>query len=246
MSSKLTHLVWNYRTDKVEDKLMLLALAELSDRKGAFETSVAELAELTSMSSGMVKTVLSHFANSRIKLVKLPPREPQRDNELFSGLLTIDGPQARTLPVVEMDLMEMAREQNERLNQNKKNNHGKLNRSQRSQITPLNRSREEKQYNVLEIYMEKIPDWAEGLMFKKGVHGRQDIWDAFVVDVHGTGENIFSQTQLINRLHQKIDYFKGQSFSNLEQNAPFRPAKQSALSAFEEKYQDYLYDEHDD
>lgn len=120
MSSKLTHLVWNYRTDKVEDKLLLLALAELADRKGNFETSVAELAELTSMNAGMVKTVLSHFANSWVKLVKLPPREPQRDTEMFSGALTIDGPQTRTLPVMEMDLMEKAREQNERLNQNKK------------------------------------------------------------------------------------------------------------------------------
>ncbi|MGR5542736.1 hypothetical protein ACPV5V_29725, partial [Vibrio campbellii] len=83
-----------------------------------------------------------------------------------------------SIPVVDSNLMELAREQNERLNQNKQNNKGKLNRSQRSQIAPLHRSSNEKQYNVLQIHMEEIPEWAEGLMFKKGVHGRKEIWDS--------------------------------------------------------------------
>ncbi|CAM4202961.1 hypothetical protein [Vibrio agarivorans] len=247
MSSNFTHLAWSYPADKAEDKLLLLALAEISDRKGHFETSISELSELTSLSEGAVKTILRHFTNAQVRLVKFPPRENNRSSETFIGTLSLNGqpvPTAPTsIPVVDSNLMELAREQNERLNQNKQNNKGKLNRSQRSQIAPLHRSSNEKQYNVLQIHMEEIPEWAEGLMFKKGVHGRKEIWDSLVKDVHATGEKVFTQNQLINRLHQKIDYFKNLSFGGASDNTSKQHVKQSALSIFEDKYRDHLYDE---
>ncbi|PMJ91305.1 hypothetical protein [Vibrio sp. 10N.261.55.A7] len=245
MSSQFTHLAWSFKAIKHEDKLVLLALADMADNKGNFSTSIDELSEMTSMGGGILRTVLRHFYSSgHIHFSRLPPREQERNAETFLGKLCLDNQVTNTIPVVEMNLMEMALEQNERLQQNKKNNKGKLNRSQRSQIKPLHVSKDEKQYNVLEIYTEKIHDWAEGVMFKKGVHGRKDIWDSFVADVHETGEKIFSQTQLINRLHQKIDSAKDESFGRLRKDsAQNRPTRQSALSAFEEKFQDYLHDD---
>ncbi len=159
MSSKLTHLAWSYKAAKAEDKLLLLALAEIADRKGNFETSIAELSEMTGLSDGIIKTSIRHFNSAPISLIKFPPREYNRNAETFLGSLHLDNPNVNSLPVREMNLMELAKEQNERLNQNKKTNKGKLNRSQRSQIAPLNRSGEEKQYNVLQIHMEEIPDW---------------------------------------------------------------------------------------
>ncbi|KGY10874.1 hypothetical protein NM22_18435 [Vibrio tubiashii] len=244
MSAKYTHLAWSYRTLKYEDKLVLLALAEIADRNGNFESSINELVGMTSMSSGILRTVLRHFYSSgEVYFSKLPPRETERNGDTFVGALKLSVQESNTVPVVEMNLLEMAHEQNERIQQNKNNNKGKLNRSQRSQIKPLNTSSKDKQYNVLQIHMEEIPDWAEGLMFKKGVCGRQDIWNSFVEDVHNTGEKIFSQTQLTNRLHQKIDYFKDESFKVLKSNAKAPVTRQSALSAFEDKFQSYLDDD---
>lgn len=249
MSSKLTHLVWGYKTIKVEDKLLLLALAELADRNGNFQTSITELRELTGMSDGVISTTLHHFMSAQVKLVRLNRRD--QNSDCFSASLHIENSVANTTAhsqsaFNELDLLAQVQEQNERLQQNKQNNRGKLNRSQRAQIAPLHRPTNEKQYNVLEIHMEEIPNWAEGVMFKAGVQGRKDIWDSFVVDVHKTGEKIFTQTLLTNRLHQKIAYFKQQSFSNSQDSAHNRPVKQSALSDFEERYRDYLSDDDND
>lgn len=240
MSSKLTHLAWSYETRKSEDKLLVLALAEISDNKGNFVTSVSELSEMTGIPSGAIRTILRNFISPQVVLIRLHQRNT--NNEEFSGTLQLEANRNNYLSASRrLDLL--AQEQNERLNQNKKNNKGKLNRSQRSQIAPLSKSSDEKQYSVLEIHLEEIPDWAEGLMFKKGVAGREDIWGSFVVDVHATGERIFTISQLINRLHQKIEFFKDQSFSRVQHRAASRPAKQSALSDFEEKYKDYLGDD---
>ncbi len=247
MSAKYTHLAWNYRALKYENKLVMLALAEISDRKGHFESSINELTDMTGMSSGVLKTVLRHFYSSgEVNFSKLPSREMERDADTFIGTLMLADQEMKTIPVVEMNLFEMAQEQNERIQQNKNKNKGKLNRSQRAQIQPLNKSANEKQYNVLQIHMEEIPDWAEGLMFKKGVLGRKDIWDSFVEDIHNTGEKVFSQTQLTNRLHQKIDSFKEMSFKALKGHSNSAPTRQSALSAFEDKFQGYLNDDEDD
>jgi hypothetical protein len=93
--------------------------------------------------------------------------------------------------------------------------------------------------------MEEIPDWAEGIMFKQGVHNRKEIWDSLVVDVHATGEKLFSLSQLTSRLYQKIRYFKDLSFARLTSNGSNPPVKQSALSVFEEKVMNYLSEDDD-
>ncbi|MBD1559279.1 hypothetical protein HC752_20265 [Vibrio sp. S9_S30] len=244
MSSKLSSLVWSYKAAKAEDKLLLLALAELADRKGTFCTSITELRDLTELSEGVLKTVLHHLVHNANGLVTLHKSQPPSQKE-FVGKLNL-GQATNQTPENSVDLYALAQQQNERLMQYQNNNKGKLSRTQKAQITPLNRRSTEKQYSVLEIHMEEIPHWAEGLMYKKGVHGRKDIWDSFVIDVHNSGEKIFTINQLTNRLHQKIEHYKNAVFSNSNSNNANRPAKQSALSAFEEKFQDYLNDDLDD
>ena len=88
--------------------------------------------------------------------------------------------------------------------------------------------------------MEQVPDWAEAIMFQKGVLGRKEIWDSLVVDVHQSGERLFSLKQLTNRLHQKIDYFKDLTFKSSKSSGSQRTVRQSALSEFEEKASNYL------
>lgn len=240
MSSHLTNIAWKFKANKAEDKLIVLALAEIADNKGNFETSIAELRELTGLAEGIVSTVLRHFISPSSPLIALNPNQG-KGNETFSGKLLIEQ-QSYSAPSYseQDDLLAQVQQQQERLHANKQNNRGKLNRSQRSQIAPLDPSAQRKQYNVLEIHMEKVPDWAEAIMFQKGVLGRKEIWDSLVVDVHESGEKIFSLKQLTNRLHQKIDYFKDQAFGDGKRGNATRAVRQSALSEFEEKASNYL------
>ncbi|MHA2937910.1 hypothetical protein ACXJY6_06390 [Vibrio sp. RC27] len=246
MSTKLTQLVWNYKTHKAEDKLLFLALAEIADNKGNFCTSMTELVAMTGMPDGVVRTLLQHFTTPATPLISLDRSNKQDLTGQFSGCLQIEkNPIQSKTSTGQVDLMKLAREQNERLNQNKTTSRAKLNRNQRSQIAPLDRNANEKQYSVLQIHMEEIPDWAEGIMYKQGVHNRKEIWDAFVVDVHATGEKLFSLSQLTNRLYQKIQHVKDLSFSRVNAKAANRPVKQSALSEFEEKVMNYLSEDDD-
>ena len=247
MSTKLTQLVWNYKTTKAEDKLLLLALAEVADNKGNFRTSLVELVTMTGLPEGVVRTLLQHFKSPTAALVAFHRSENNDSSGHFSGVLQLEKKaEASKDATNQLDLMNLARQQNERLNQNKSHNRAKLNRNQRSQITPLDRNANEKQYSVLQIHMEEIPDWAEGIMFKQGVHNRKEIWDAFVVDVHATEERVFSLSQLTNRLYQKIHYFKDLSFNRVNSaKASNQPVKQSAISVFEEKVMNYLSEDDD-
>jgi hypothetical protein len=244
MSSKLTQLAWNYTTHNIEDKLLLLALAELADNKGNFIASFAELGALTSISDSVLRARLQHFKRSDLGLITLNRNESTHDQ--LCGVLHLE---PRVTPVKQaesqLDLINLARQQHERLSQNKPQSNAKLNRNQRAQISPLDNKANEKQFSVLQIHMQEIPDWAEGIMFKQGVHNRKEIWDSLVVDVHATGEKVFSLSQLTSRLYQKIHYFKDLAFSRVSSQASNPPVKQSALSVFEEKVMNYLSEDDD-
>ena len=239
MSSHLTQLAWKYGPVKVEDKLLLLALAEIADNKGNFQTSVEELHQLTGMAQGVISTVLRHFISSNVSLIQLNPNQ-SKSNPVFSGVLCLEGQSYISESEREqIDLLAQVQQQQERLNANKQNSKGKLNRMQRAQVSPLNSSSSRKQYNVIEIHMEEIHEWAEGIMFQKGVRNTQEVWNSLVEDVHASGEKIFELDKLINRLHQKIDYFKDLSFRD-RSSGKAKPVRQSALSSFEEKAANYM------
>lgn len=244
MSSKLTHLAWNTTTDKIEDKLLLLALAELADNKGNFVASLTELAAMTGLSDSVIRTRLHYFKRPAHELVSL--NRTESTSAQFSGVLQLE-PRVTSAKQAEsqLDLINLARQQHERLNQNKPQTSAKLNRNQRAQISPLDSKAKEKQYSVLQIHMQEIPEWAEGIMFKQGVHNRKEIWDSLVVDVHATGEKVFSLSQLTSRLYQKIHYFKDLAFSRVSSQVSNPPVKQSALSVFEEKVMNYLSEDDD-
>ncbi|EFP96336.1 hypothetical protein [Vibrio caribbeanicus] len=240
MSSSLSSIAWAFKATKPEDKLLILALAEIADNKGNFETSIEELHQLTGLDSGIISSVLRHFLSPMVALINLTPRE-DKSKELFCGKLMLQQQTSHSLNDIEqINLLAQVQEQHNRIESNKRNNRGKLNRAQRAQVAPLDPSAQQKQYNVLEIHMEQVPDWAEAIMFQKGVLGRKEIWDSLVVDVHQSGERLFSLKQLTNRLHQKIDYFKDLSFKSSKSSGSQRTVRQSALSEFEEKASNYL------
>ncbi len=238
MSSHLTQLAWKYGPVKTEDKLLLLALAEIADNKGNFFTSVEELRQLTGMAEGVISTILRHFISPSVSLIQLHPNQ-SKSNPNFGGMLCLEAQSVDASNEREqVDLLAQVQQQQERLQANKQNSKGKLNRMQRSQVSPLGSSSQRKQYNVIEIHIEEIHEWAEGIMFQKGVRNPQEVWNSLVEDVHGSGEKIFALDKLINRLHQKIDYYKDLSFKDRSNRE--KPVRQSALSTFEEKAANYM------
>ncbi|GAD80831.1 hypothetical protein [Vibrio ezurae] len=239
MSSKITSMVWSLKLVVGESKLVLLALAELADRNGNFQTTYAELQSLTGMSNGAINTILHHLSSNQSKLVNLNNHRTYNHSDNLSGSLHLDNNlmiSQQSAPVLP-DLYAQAQTQRE--NFHKRPQKSRLNRGQRSQITPLDKSAKEKTYHIWQVHEAEIHDWAEGLLFKMGVGGNTEIWQSLVQDVHKSGEEIFTLSQLINRLHQKINFYKQSRLANTGNNSFSRPAKQSAMSEFEEKFKDY-------
>lgn len=249
MSSYLTHLGWQYQTMKPEAKLLIVALAELADNKGNVETSLDELHSLTCMTSGVLQTHLTHLVKAKNSVFIDVSRG---QNGALKGRLHLD-------PNVEMpmqknhhmaiDLHILAREQEEERQANKKKGPVRLNQGQRKQIKPLHIDPNQKQFHKNEIYTETMHDWANGLLHtgKVAMDDRYDVWEELVKEIHESGEQIFSHTNLMQRLKQKISNYHSKvdrqraldKKAEEEKHAPVsikrRPVRRSAISEFEEK-----------
>ena len=71
MSSKFIERVWSHACVTMEEKLILLALAELSDRSGAVITTMAELQEMTNGSESTIDHVLGKLAVEQAIILSL-------------------------------------------------------------------------------------------------------------------------------------------------------------------------------
>ncbi|MEZ9786612.1 hypothetical protein BCV08_11345 [Vibrio breoganii] len=239
MSSKMTSMVWDLKVVVGESKLVLLALAELADRNGNFQTTYTELQSLTGISRGASSTILHHLSGNQSKIISLDGRQTNSYGDRVVGSMHLENnvviSQQSTIPAT--DLYVQAQAQRENITRQPQK--GRLSRSQRAQVTPLDRSAKEKTYHILQIYEAEIHDWAEGILFKMGMGGDTEIWKSLARDVHESGEQIFTLSQLVNRLHQKISFYKQSRLSSGGNDSFTRPAKQSAMSEFEERFRDY-------
>ncbi|TFH92166.1 hypothetical protein [Vibrio ouci] len=231
MSSKIIEQVWSVKLSNAQDKLLLVALADLSNRKGSFDTSYDELAMMTSLSNENIYESL-HRLYSQHQLLRT---RITNNSNIVSGSLTLS-----TNKELTRDLQEEARLQAQKLGNNSHPSNAKLARSQRKQIAPLSISDKEKNIHIYEIYTESVPEWAEGLMHKHAVLGRQDIWESFVKDIYSTGEKNFTIGHLVKRLTQKIYDFKDLSFPKHQKLQRQEVLKQDSVSEFEEKFSNYL------
>ena len=68
--------------------------------------------------------------------------------------------------IEQINLLAQVQEQHNRIESNKRNNRGKLNRAQRAQFAPLDPSAQQKQYNVLR-YMEQVQTGRRRLCFRR-------------------------------------------------------------------------------
>ncbi|CAM3157698.1 hypothetical protein VIRA109638_15220 [Vibrio rarus] len=247
MSSKMTSMVWDLKAVVGESKFLLMALAELADRNGNFQTTYAELKSLTGISSGATSTILHHLSSNHIKVISLSSRRMNNNSNNVEGSLHLENNamiSPQTAPPVP-DLYAQA--QTQRDNFNRQPQKGRLSRSQRAQVAPLDKLAKEKTFHKIQIHEQEVHDWAEAILFKMGMGGDTEIWRSLVKDVHESDDEIFTLSQLINRLYQKISFYKQSRLSGGANHPYSRPAKQSAMSEFEERFRDYYTtDEFDD
>lgn len=249
MSSYLTHLAWQYQTVKPEVKLLVLALAELADNKGNVETSLDELHSLTCMPSGILQTNLSHLVKDKDPVFINVSRG---QNGTLNGRLHLDPNVERPAQQNQFmmaDLHTLAREQEEVRQANKKKGPLRLNQAQRKQMQPLHIDPNQKQFHKNEIYTESLHDWANGLMHtgQVAMEDRYEVWEELVKEVHESGKQVFSHTNLVQRLKQKISNYHSKierqkaldKKAEEEKYTPVttrrRPVRRSAISEFEEK-----------
>ncbi|WED21688.1 hypothetical protein L3Q72_13905 [Vibrio sp. JC009] len=242
MSSKFLELAWEFKTVTVEEKLFLIAVADISDRNGMFTTTYSELSAMMSVSTSMV-TNCFHKLSQRGGPVKI---QVSHNEGNISGQLmlqrqnTNEGLNQET----RQNLHAMAQRQHENMQYAQPKSKAKLNRSQFAQQRPLTPAKNEKMINIIEITPNEIPNWAETTMYSKGVLGRKDIWLSFVEDVQGTGEKLFPQSMLVDRLTQKIYHFKNDALNKPHAGRPV--VKQSSRDEYAEKvsnlYQDMKCD----
>lgn len=231
MSSIFIEKAWNVRITSAQDKLLLIALADISDRQGHFNTSYEELSLMTSLSYDTIFASL----NSLYSTYQILQTRRTDDTNIVCGSLSLT---EKTQSFI--NLQQEAKQQNLRLQQNRQHSNAKLSRSQKKQIAPMNISDKEKNVHIFEVNLENIPSWAEGLMHKHAVLGRQDIWQSFVEEVWATGEKNFTIGHLIKRLSQKIHNFKDLGFSKYQKPLKQEVLKQDSVSEFEEKFSNYL------
>ncbi|MDG3084617.1 hypothetical protein P7F88_00305 [Vibrio hannami] len=232
MSSRFLELAWNYKTVTAEEKLLLVALADLADRKGHFSTTYTELSQMMSVSNSLIANCLQK-QTQRGGTINI---QTSHSEGTISGQLLLERLNTRE-DISREEQQNLATMTNYYSGSNQqaapKQSKARLNRSQFAYQKPLRANKNEKMINIIEITPNEIPSWAETTMYTNGVRGQTEIWKSFVEDVQNTGEQLFPQSMLNDRLTQKIFHFKNDAFKTSRTSQPM--VKQSSRDEYEEK-----------
>ncbi len=218
MSSKYIERAWVKRTVSADEKLLLLALAELADREGAFYTSMSELKSMMCVSESMIDNLIGKlcFENTLVGLNK--GSSTYRSGKI-QGKLNISSPQEENHYVSE------AYQQPRRVSQ-----------FQRAHMKSVQTEIQGKVINVRELSPNVVEAWAEGCMFRNGYSGQTNIWAAFIERIREKeADPLISQDVLISRLYAFLHQEKGleQKVKGNYYSAP--KVKRSALDDIETK-----------
>ncbi|WP_375751751.1 hypothetical protein [Vibrio sp. HN007] len=232
MSSRFLELAWKYKTVTAEEKLLLVALSDLADRKGNFSTTYSELSQMMSASNSLINNCFQKLTQ---KGGPLRIQTLHGEGNISGQLLTERGISNEGISREEQQNLTTMTNYYNASHQPAapKPSKAKLNRSQFAYQKPLKANKNEKMINIIEITPNEIPSWAETTMYTNGVRGQTEIWKSFVEDVHNTGEQLFPQSMLNDRLTQKIFHFKNDAFKPSRASQPV--VKQSSRDEYEEK-----------
>lgn len=238
MSSKYIEKAWCFRTVSMEEKLLLIALAELSDRDGAFITSMTALKGMMCASENAIDNLLGKLSIEQI-LVGVNKRTAAYQSEgKIKGRLNFDTyiSQQENKYNTPYNTRETA--------QNIFEQPKRLSNFQRSHVAPLNKSTSGKTINVNNLSANVVEGWAELIMFKSGYGGQTNIWASFIERLKETPDKqLYPFDELTSRLHSHIhaEKFYRQP-KNASYSRPIQPTlKRSALEILEEKIANFTF-----
>lgn len=244
MSSKYLEKVWSHKTVTMEEKLLLLALAELSDRHGAFITSMQELSQMTSGSESALENLLSKLSLNHLIIGLNKRGNSYRDGGNIKGKLNVDtyvdANSASAQPEQPNQSEQPARFEQAFQKRNKMSNF------HRSQVSPIAPSGTNKMINAKELSPNVIEDWAEMIMFKSGFAGQTAVWASFIEKVRMTPQALFSMDEMTSRLHshlhsEKTPYQSSRKSSNYQKGNYQKAPRRSAVDELEEKISNFKF-----
>ena len=196
MSSKYLEKAWSHKTVNLEDKLLLVALAELSDRDGAFITSMAQLREMMCASESMIDNLIAKLSMEQVIIGVNKASASYRSSGKINGRLNFDTYVEQGLPNSQAGYAQPHG------NQDVYSNAKRVSSFHRSQVTPVNKTISGKAINILELSPNVIEPWAEAVMFKSGYGNQTQVWASFVERVRETpSKQLYSLDELRSRLH---------------------------------------------
>ncbi|NUW70376.1 hypothetical protein [Vibrio coralliilyticus] len=194
MSSKFIERAWSHKCVTAEEKLVLVALAELSDRTGTIAVSVREILDMTGVSESCLKHVLQRLSYEQA-IVK-----PRHSNSMQDGKVTC------RLNIGENNTYA---EVSDKVGNDKT---PKLSPFQGQQAKPL-QSNNVKVINIKELSVAFVADWAEMILFKRGMISQTHLWATFVEKLQTSKSSLLSLDELTARFHAHLSYEKNKNDS---------------------------------
>ncbi len=221
MSSKFIERAWSHSCVTMEEKLVLLALAELSDRSGAVITTMAELQAMTNGSESNIDHILGKLAIEQA-IISLNKTQTRKQGSIKCK---INVGNQHSLPVYATS---------EPI--------AKVPQFHKTQVKPLQKSESTgKTINIIELSPNIIESWAEVIMFRSGFASQTNVWASFVEKVKDLGQPLMSQDDINSRLHAHLhsekSYGQNKGFKN-KQNT----SKMSPNQAFKKKMANFNFD----
>ncbi|SON48141.1 hypothetical protein [Vibrio tapetis] len=254
MSSKYLEKAWCYKTVSMEEKLLLVALAELSDRDGAFITSMTELKTMMCASERSLDNLISKLSVEQTLVGTNKSTPAYRSEGKVKGRLNFDtyvAPNDHVAPYGQQHTgysnqpPQQAQQQSAQQPQDTYRNTNRLSSFHRSQVAPINKSITGKSINIMELSPSVVEDWAEMIMFKSGFVGQTNVWAAFVERIKETpNRQLYTLDELTSRLHSHLHSEKTYRQPGARKQASNKPqVKHSALDVLEEKISNFNFND---
>ncbi|GLT17486.1 hypothetical protein GCM10007938_12630 [Vibrio zhanjiangensis] len=221
MSSKFIERAWSHPCVTMEEKLVLLALAELSDRSGAVITTMDELQSMTNGSESSIDHVLGKLAIEQA-IISLSKTHTRKQGNIKCK---INVGNQHSIPVYAAS---------EPI--------AKVPQFHKTQVKPLQKPDPTiKTINIMDLSPNVIEAWAEVIMFRSGFANQTSVWASFVDKVKALGQPLMNQDDLNSRLHAHLH-----SEKSYGQNKGFKKSvnasKMSPNQAFKKKMANFNFD----
>lgn len=224
----------------MEEKLLLVALAELSDRDGSFITSMSELKDMMCASENTIDHLLGKLSIEQILIGVNKRTAAYRADGKIKGRLNFH-----------TYLSQQEQNQNNTYNTNPThqdvfNNAKRISNFNRSQISPLNNSTTGKTINVTQLSSNVVEEWAEVMMFRNGYAGQTNLWASFIDRLkENPNKQLYSFDEITSRLHSHLHSEKqyGQGRTTSQYKPVQQPFKRSSIEILEEKISNFNFKE---